>query len=365
MNLKPGDKVCFLNEKRDGVVKKILNNKMVLVEIDDGFDIPVLEHDLVKVQSFEELTKKSNTTSEKPVYVEEEDEVRFPERYELNTISYSQNKTKSGIYLSFVPEDPDDVLSSNFGIYLLNHNAHDLLFTYSLKEENKFICKDFDRLDEETAILLDVIDKSDVEKWKDIQFQFLFFKKDATINKQPIVRDIQIKPIRFYKENNYADCSLINEKCILISLNEKEKYEPEEWAEEKWESKNKIIEKPSGLKIIGHINEINKPLPFPEKHIIEKGVAEVDLHIEELIENYSGKDNFELLTIQLEYFSKMLEIAIANKFKQITFIHGVGNGKLKQEIINKLKGNFPDLKYSDASFLRYGKGATEVILAGV
>jgi len=363
MNLKPGDKVSFLNEKRDGIVKKILNNKMVLVEISDGFDIPVLEHDLVKVQVFDESygrTTKSKEADEKLIYEEEQAAERFPQRHELNTIQSEQNKTRSGIYLAFIPEDPDDVMSSNFGVYLINHNSHDLLFTYSLKEENNFICKDFDRLDEESAILLDIIDKTDIEKWKDLQFQFLFFKKDASINKQPVVRDMHIKPIRFYKENNYSDCSLINEKCILVSLSDKEKHEPEEWAEEKWE--NKVIEKPSGLKIIGHINDMNKPAPFPEIHILEKGIAEVDLHIEELMENYSGKENFELLTIQLEYFSKMIENAIVHKFKKIIFIHGVGNGKLKQEIITKLKNNYPDLKYNDASFLRYGKGATEVIL---
>ena len=69
--------------------------------------------------------------------------------------------------------------------------------------------------------------------------------------------------------------------------------------------------------------------------------------------NYSGKDNFELLTIQMNYFNKMMESAIANKFRRIIFIHGVGNGKLKSEIINRLKERYPDLKYADASLLKY------------
>ena len=53
---------------------------------------------------------------------------------------------------------------------------------------------------------------------------------------------------------------------------------------------------------------------------------------------------------------------MAHQFKKITFIHGVGNGKLKQEIINKLEKDYPALQFHDAPTTRYGFGATEVVL---
>lgn len=358
MNLKPGDKVSFLNEKRDGIVKKILNNKMVIVEIEDGFDIPVAINDLVKSDAYSDIAAEITASKQS---AEEEEEERFPSHISIITGGNDGEKTKRGIYLAFIPEYPEDVLSAGFGIYLLNHNSHDLLFTYSVKEEGKFICKDFDRIDEETAILLDVIDKTELEKWQDSRFQFLSFKKDAAIEIAPVVHEIHLRAVRFYKEENYLHHYFIGEKCLLFSLSEREALQqPEAWADDKW--KNEKLPKPSGLKIVGHINDLNKPEPFPEKHIIEKGVAEVDLHIEELLDNYSGKENFELLTIQMNYFNKMMESAIANKFRRIIFIHGVGNGKLKSEIINRLKERYPDLKYTDASMLKYGHGATEIEL---
>lgn len=364
MLLKPGDKVSFLNEKRDGIVKKILNNKMVLIEIEDGFEIPVPEHDLIKVQPFEDRisnnrnSSDTNTLQPREIGAEPEQEERFPDRISLMTAT--EIKTRQGIYLAFIPEDPEKVLHGSIGIYLANHTSQDILFFYSTKEEGKFICKDFDRIDEQSALLLDIIDITNIEKWKDLQFQFLFFKQGSAVNKPPLVREIQLKPVRFYKEDNYSHYSFLDEKCFLISLTEEEQMKPEYWPEEKW--KNEKIEKSSGLKIIGHIKNLNKIEPFPEKHILEKGMAEIDLHIEELTENYSGKENYELLNIQLDYFIKMLENAMANKFRKVIFIHGVGNGKLKQEIINKLSSNYPDLQYHDASYTKYGKGATEVLL---
>jgi len=77
MDLKPGDNVSFLNEKREGIVKKILNNKMVIVEIEDGFDIPVAINDLVKSDAYTEIAVEINAGKQT---AEEEAEERFPLR---------------------------------------------------------------------------------------------------------------------------------------------------------------------------------------------------------------------------------------------------------------------------------------------
>ena len=174
MNLKPGDKVSFLNEKRDGIVKKILNNKMVIVEIEDGFDIPVAINDLVKSDAYSDIAAEITASKQS---AEEEEEERFPSHISIITGGNDGEKTKRGIYLAFIPEYPEDVLSAGFGIYLLNHNSHDLLFTYSVKEEGKFICKDFDRIDEETAICLMLLIKQNLRNGRTAGFSSFHLRK--------------------------------------------------------------------------------------------------------------------------------------------------------------------------------------------
>ncbi len=360
MLLKPGDKVSFLNEKRDGVVQKILNNKMVLVEIEDGFTIPVLEHDLVKIYSAAQ-SEERNIPAPKPAEeVVEETEGRFAKRIELSKSLTDQEKVNSGLFIAFVPEYPHNILSSGIGVYLVNHNEHDTLFIYSIKEQGQFVGRDFDKLDEESAILLDIIDATDIATWCEIQFQFLFFKQGVALNKLPFVYEMNIKPVRFYKEDNFVLHSLLKEKCFLLPLSDKDEKIPEDWSEEKWE--NRKIEKLAGVKVVGHINDYFKVEPVPAKHIIEKGVAEVDLHIQEIIESHSGLNSFEIMSMQMNYFTQMLEIAISNKFRKIIFIHGVGDGILKQEIINRLKTDYAYLKFQDAPLIKYGLGATEVLI---
>jgi dsDNA-specific endonuclease/ATPase MutS2 len=53
---------------------------------------------------------------------------------------------------------------------------------------------------------------------------------------------------------------------------------------------------------------------------------------------------------------------LKNKVRKMVFIHGVGNGKLKYELIKALNERYPDLVYQDASFKEYGYGATMVYL---
>lgn len=86
---------------------------------------------------------------------------------------------------------------------------------------------------------------------------------------------------------------------------------------------------------------------------------EVDLHIEELTDDYRHLTNGEIVDIQLKHAKSILEKARKNKINKIVFIHGKGKGTLRQELLHLLNG-FTFLEYYDASFKRYGGGATEV-----
>lgn len=85
---------------------------------------------------------------------------------------------------------------------------------------------------------------------------------------------------------------------------------------------------------------------------------EIDLHIEELIDNWSGMSNAQLLDIQLKRVMKEMDEAIASHIRSVVFIHGVGNGRLKQEV-RRVLGTYKNVRFHDASYQRYGFGATE------
>ena len=91
-------------------------------------------------------------------------------------------------------------------------------------------------------------------------------------------------------------------------------------------------------------------------------IMEVDLHIHELIDDEKELSNGDIIEIQLRKFEDSIEEARKRKIRKIVFIHGVGQGTLKLEILKKLDKDYPELRYQDASFKEYGFGATMVIL---
>jgi dsDNA-specific endonuclease/ATPase MutS2 len=86
----------------------------------------------------------------------------------------------------------------------------------------------------------------------------------------------------------------------------------------------------------------------------------VDLHISG---SFSGVNGLTTIEVQLMRFRSELDTAIRNGYKEITFIHGVGSGVLKQELRKILLNNYPSISYHDASFSEYGYGgATQVVI---
>ena len=86
---------------------------------------------------------------------------------------------------------------------------------------------------------------------------------------------------------------------------------------------------------------------------------EVDLHIHKLVNSTKGMTNHDILTLQLDTARRQLEFAISKRILKVIFIHGVGAGVLKLEL-EYLFGRYSNIEYYDASYKKYGVGATEV-----
>jgi dsDNA-specific endonuclease/ATPase MutS2 len=88
---------------------------------------------------------------------------------------------------------------------------------------------------------------------------------------------------------------------------------------------------------------------------------EVDLHIHQLTSSESGMTSHDKLNLQIETAKRQLEFAIRKRIQKVVFIHGVGEGILKEEL-KYLFGRYDTIKYYDADYQKYGLGATEVYI---
>ena len=85
----------------------------------------------------------------------------------------------------------------------------------------------------------------------------------------------------------------------------------------------------------------------------------IDLHIHHLTTSEKGMTKHDKLLLQLRTAKNKIDDAIKNKYSKLIFIHGIGKGVLKNELIKLFEG-YSNIEYYDASYMEYGYGATEI-----
>ncbi|MBN2173527.1 MAG: DUF2027 domain-containing protein [Bacteroidales bacterium] len=359
MKFKVGDKVKFLNESGGGVVSKIVSPSMVNVAIEDGFEIPVLSSELIKMEL------EAPVDSPKHMFREDYDiqiEAKPETQYEENSRNvpllnnYSKGSLAQGIYFAFVPHDQKWLITGLLDVYLVNYTPYEILYSLFLeKEEGGFSGFDYGSVISNSMVLLETLDREEMGKWEKGVVQVLFHHDSANKVLAPGNSAFRIKATRFYQEGNYKDSAIISGKSILISLLP-------------LTAQTSIFQIESATKDIVEEHIITESKEVEPEHVIDKHrtsprEAVVDLHIYELVKDYENLENAEMLRIQVNYFTRCLESAIANKLSKVTFIHGVGTGVLKTAIKQILK-DYPHIEIRDASLQQFGYGATEVLIKG-
>lgn len=139
---------------------------------------------------------------------------------------------------------------------------------------------------------------------------------------------------------------------MIFNFNEKElvKIEEDQFELSKYSDINNPL-----LKEKANLNPIKKSVFKKDKNEV---ILEVDLHINQLTESTKNMDNYDMLNLQLDTAKRKIEFAIQKRISKIVFIHGVGEGVLKSELMRLLE-KYP-VKFYDASYKKYGLGATEV-----
>jgi len=184
----------------------------------------------------------------------------------------------------------------------------------------------------------------------DFQFQLLFFREESSRLEAPLIKSLKVNPVKFYRQNSYEKTRFFSESAILYPL----------LGTDLEAEVAKLTETD-----LTHIAEAKEEPKAVVKKAPSPDLVEVDLHIHELLEDTRGLEHHELLEIQLGKFRNELDTAISNGTRRIVFIHGVGNGTLKQELRKELTTKYKKYYFQDASFKEYGYGATMVILKKV
>jgi hypothetical protein len=328
MKLRIGDKVRFLNEVGEGVITRFKDNETVFVEMTDGFEIPYLCKHLVPIHTELILNPEVENIE-----------------MELETI------LSDSIYFIIEPDHEMPALVSDYKFYLFNSSSYNVSFSYSVKDDEYFQTLKHGELGAYQKIFLKQVKKNFFKEYVYHKVECLFYKNMHYKSQIPLAE------ILYINDKIMAQSTLIqhNEfKFPVYAYILKENFLDKE-----------VIERAFNIEDIMRLKAI-KEFKQPQKKSIAKQkikdlTKEIDLHIESLVDSHSGLTSTEILSVQLERFEKEIQYCLSNGIKKLIVIHGVGNGKLKQEIISILK-TIDDITYYDASYKNYGYGATEIMI---
>lgn len=322
-----GDKILLKRTGEEGHVVALIDKQMMEVEV-NGTAFPVyieeVDHPYLKWFTEKKPQKKSNALPEIPVE-------RIIER---------KPKLARGIYLSYVPvfrtEDMEEVVDF-IKVYLLNELPVDIKFSYDVQIDNKSIFKHEGSLHSFGNVYLNNVSYSDMND----QPRFMWKVRDIGNDKMEMAEGIvRIRPTKLFEHIN--NVMLNSEPSFSYQMIQdfmpKKKPEPQ------------LLPEPKEPETPGIVN----------KRTLEPAKYEIDLHIEQLVKNVAALSNDEIVKKQLDTLEKYLHLAIVHHQPTMIVIHGMGKGKLREEVHAILKKTPEVKRFKNEWSGKYGFGATEV-----
>ena len=338
MKYQIGDDIIVLLSNEEGKVVEIMNDTMVMIEV-RGVKFPAYM-DQIDFPYFLRFTKNKLFPEKKAapkIYIDQ-----LPkEKPTPNQIPVSD-----GVWLSFIPkfalDDFNDEVVETLKIHLVNKTGLAYKFTYS---QQFFGETDFELVNEIAAFHDFYLHDIPFESVNDSPFfAFDFSLSTPDKKKSPhFEASLKLKPKQVFQRIEEMKNS--NEPTITYQLFKEYPVR----SEEPFFELHSLAAK--GYKIY----DASKA-----RQHLEPARSVVDLHIEKLTDSWKHLSNFEILTIQLHEFEKWYELAVAHRQPALVVIHGVGTGKLRDEVHDILKTKREVKTFINQYDPRFGYGATEI-----
>lgn len=312
----------MVHGREEGIVSRFLPGNQVEVEIEDGFRIPVLKHEVVVVSAME---------AKQMVKPEEKKDAYF-----VPAARTSKVFATKGIYLAFVP-----INDRNLTIHLINNTDWKLPFVLMEEQNGKHSGLAGGALEPRSTLKVKDLIMQEFESWPTFDFRSFYFKEGNMESLSTFHKRLKCRVQSFYKKKEKAPLLLKDAHLYQLDLDDNTIKEPITLSSEKLRESMLTGEGAEG----------------PIRDSVENTL---DLHIEKLREGHATLAKTEILSTQLADFEKYFEKAIANGMDEVTLIHGVGNGVLRDELHRRLSKH-PNVAYfQDARKERFGYGATLV-----
>lgn len=380
--VKIGDKVRFLNDVGGGTITGFQGKDIVLVADEDGFEIPTLITEVVAVETNDyniakvvDGKKKEKNNEDKPTPTsvknalavnddeEEEEETDIADQ-ELTYKPMAQERrgaNELNLCLAFVPKRVKEISDTPFEVYLVNDCNYYIHYTLLNYEGKACQVRHEGEIAPNTKVYLEELLHNRLEEWERITIQTLAFKRDKVFFPKPTYSvNLRIDGTKFYKLHAFQPSVFFNTPALTYDILKDDRavrpmfVDADELREAMQTPEEQLPTEPQP-RISG-----------AEKRATRKqdrnAIVEVDLHAHELLDTMVGLEPRDILKYQIKVFRDTMNAHLKNHGCRIVFIHGKGEGVLRNALLKELRTHYKQCRVQDASFREYGYGATMVTI---
>ncbi len=358
--VKIGDKVRFLSEKGGGRVAGFQGKNIVLVEDEDGFQVPMTIGEVVVVgdESYDTQRIVEGKQQQNKLKNNSEPSARELEPADRPITFRPQPTERKGgeqlsAYLAFVPIDVKELSHTRFETYLVNDSNYYLRFTYLSAEGTAWHLRATDEVEPNTKVFIEEFGREDLNAMEHMAIQLLPYKRDKTFLIKPAI-DVQLRidGVKFFKLHTFCENDFFEQPALIYTIVENDKVV------------RPLVVSTNELKseMYSSHKEAHPQQPVTSRTRKEGDPIVVDLHADTLLDTTDGLTASDILNYQLDTFRRIMKENEKKKGTKIVFIHGKGDGVLRKALVNELQYRYKHCTYQDASFQEYGYGATQVTI---
>lgn len=360
MKLHIGDIVRYLNAVGGGRVVRIVGDIAYVDE--DGFETPVLSRECVVVNPAKQETpspKYKITGPEDYAPAKDAAPSKYAPPTETPRVEIPIIETPDGdnlnIMLAFTPTNIKALSQSNFEAYIVNDSNYFIFLSIASGEsrDDKRTLRFSGVIEPNIQEFLWEFPATDLAVMDRLSIQYVAYKRDREyIPKRPGELDIKLDTTKFARLHCFRPNKYFDEPVIAVDI-----------ATDDHQAHQYTLPEDFEQKAIQHKATKQGPKqsqPSQKRQYSE--IIEVDLHASELLDSTTGLGPAEILNYQIEQFCKVMDANLRRPGQKIVFIHGKGEGVLRQAIMKELNNRYKGHDVQDASFREYGFGATQVTI---
>ena len=200
---------------------------IVLVEDEDGFQVPMQMHEVVVIGEEDYDTKHvvEIKQQQKTVTVRQEE----PEPADQPVTFKAKPEERKGgdqlsAYLAFVPMELKELSQTRFEAYFINDSNYYMRFTYLSAEGNAWRIRSTEEVEPNTKLYIEEFGRDELNQIERVAIQMVAYKKNKPFLLKPAL-DLQLRidTVKFYKLHAFQENAFFEQPALVYTLIEDDK----------------------------------------------------------------------------------------------------------------------------------------------